>query len=82
MNKIELIAKLAELGVDPNTYSLEGELLPDSIVLYHSYSSWEVFYLDERGGRNKERVFSSERLACDHIYRLFREAQEISDRVK
>ena len=50
MNIIELKAKLNELGVEPNEYSLEGSVANwNTIVLYKNYSIWEVFYIDERG---------------------------------
>ena len=80
MNKKELQTKLDLLGVASKTYSLEGELVPNSIILYNSYHKWEVFYLDERGGRNDEKVFDSENEACEHIYKLFKESKEIEDK--
>ena len=77
MNKNELKTKLNLLVVDPQAYSLEGELIPDSIVLFNSYHDWVVFYLDERGGRNDEKVFASENEACTYIYNLFKESKKI-----
>ncbi|RJE74981.1 hypothetical protein [Reichenbachiella sp. MSK19-1] len=80
MNKKELQTKLDLLGVASQAYSLEGELVPDNIILYNSYHKWEVFYLDERGGRNDEKEFDSESEACEHIYKLFKESQAIEDK--
>ncbi len=80
MNRNDLIEQLNLLGVSANSYSLNGELFPDRIVMYHSYNDWEVFYLDERGGRNDERVFSSEDDACRYIYKLFKESKDIEDK--
>lgn len=77
MNKNELEYKLNLLEVRPSSYALEGELLPDRIVLYNSYHNWEVFYLDERGGRNDVKVFSSEDEACQYIYEIFRDIKEV-----
>ncbi len=77
MNKKELQTRLDFLGVASQAYSLEGELVPDTIILYNSYHKWKVFYLDERGGRNDEKVFDSENEACEHIYKLFRASKEI-----
>ena len=80
MNKKELQTKLDLLGVTSGAYSLEGELVPDNIILCNSYHKWEVFYLDEGGGRNDEKVFDSENEACEHIYKLFKESKEIEDK--
>ena len=79
MDKIELKKKLDLLGVHSCSYSLEGELVPDNIILYNSYHNWKVFYFDERGGRNDEKVFTSEKEACEYIYSLFKESKEIED---
>ncbi len=80
MNKKELQDKLDLLGVDSNQYSLEGELNPDSIVLLNSYNNWEVFYFDERGGKDNEKVFTSESEACEHLYQLFVESKKIEEK--
>jgi hypothetical protein len=80
MDKKELQNKLDFLGVDSNQYSLEGELNPYSIILYHSYNNWNVFYLDERGGRDNENIFHSESEACKYIYKLFKEYKEIEEK--
>lgn len=76
MDKKELKQKLDELAIYPGFYSLDGELLPDRIVLYHNYDKWEVFYFDERGNRNSEKVFFSESDACNYIYEQFRIQKE------
>lgn len=40
------------MNVMSNEYSLEGSIANwDTIVLFHNYSKWEVFYTDERGNR-------------------------------
>ena len=71
MNKDILKKELDKLGVNPNEYSLNGNIESDKIVLYQNYSKWEVFYFDERGGRNCEKVFCNEEDACSYIYELF-----------
>ena len=76
MNREELKNKLDELGVYAGFYSLEGELLPDRIVLYHNYAKFEVSYFDERGNRDNERVFFSESDACNYIYDYFRKKND------
>ncbi len=77
MNKTELKRKLTALDVNYQEYSLDGELISDNIILYNSYHTWDVFYLDERGDRHEEKSFSSEKEACEYIYKLFKESKEI-----
>jgi hypothetical protein len=77
MNRIELKRNLDLLNVDPKQYSLTGELNLDAIILFQNYSKWEVFYLDERGKKNGEKIFTSENDACEYIYNKFRDAKEI-----
>jgi len=77
MNIAELEYKLNKLNVYTGFYSLTGELLPDRIVLYHNYDKWEVFYFDERGNRDNEKVFFSESEACNYIYDHFKRQKEI-----
>lgn len=72
MNKDTLKKELKKLGVSPNEYSLNGDIRSDKIVLYQNYSKWEVFYFDERGERNYEKVFYNEEDACLYIYELFK----------
>lgn len=73
MNIIELKAKLDELGVGSNEYSLDGSVSNwDTIVLYKNYSKWEVFYIDERGNRDDKHIFYSENDACTYIYEEFK----------
>ena len=71
MNKDILKKELDKLGVNPNEYSLNGNIESDKIVLYQNYSKWEVFYFDERGGRNCEKVFCNEEDACLYISSSF-----------
>ncbi|GAB2470149.1 hypothetical protein GCM10011375_41030 [Hymenobacter qilianensis] len=77
MNLTELKQKLDHLGVKPKSYSLFGELTPDTTILVRNYYKWEVFYLDERGGRNDEQTFLSESDACDYLYKIFAESRRI-----
>jgi hypothetical protein len=78
MNRNELKYKLDKLNVFIGFYSLEGELLPDRIVLFHNYDIWEVFYFDERGNRNNEKLFSSENEACKYIYEHFKQQKAMA----
>lgn len=76
----ELKVKLDILKVNPNHYSLNGDIKPDAVILFHDYNKWEVYYFDERGEKNDEHEFNSEENACQYIYRLFKEAKEIEDK--
>lgn len=69
--------KLSLLRVNPSQYSLTGELNHDTIVRSHTLSFWDIFYFDERGGRDNEHHFNSESEACDYIYSLFEESIRI-----
>ncbi len=72
MTITELRSKLDALGVPHGLYSLDGVLIPDRFVLFNSYDSCHVFYLDERGNRNNEQIFDSESEACEFVYKLFK----------
>lgn len=58
---------------------MSGDLKSDAIILFHNYAKWEVFYLDERGGRNDERAFVTEEEACLYIYELFVKGKGIAE---
>jgi len=75
MNKQKLEEKLDNLAVNKNFYSLNGNLLPDRVILYNSYDKWLVFYFDERGNRNEEQIFNSENEACQYIYNYFKKSE-------
>ena len=77
MNREELKNHLDALEIYPEFYSLEGNILPDRIVLYYNYTKWEVFYFDERGNRDNEKVFFSENDACNYIYEYFERQKKI-----
>lgn len=68
---------MGKLGVTATEYNLKGDLVPDNIILYNSYKEWQVFYFDERGGKNDKKVFKSECEACWYIFKLFRESKAI-----
>lgn len=78
----ELENKLKELEISSQEYSLNGDLIFDSINLFENYSTWEVFYLDEKGNRNDEKKFESESEACKYIYKLFNDAKKIKEKFK
>mgnify|MGYP000536601973 CR=1 FL=1 len=77
MNKKELKKKLDLLEINENDYSLEGNYIPDSIILINLGSKQEVFYFDEKGNKNNEKIFIDEEKAYNYIYDLFIEAKKI-----
>jgi hypothetical protein len=78
MNKIELKGKLDKLNVNKRSYSLNGEVLPDRIILKMIEEKCTVFYFDERGNKKNEKLFNSENEACFYILELFSKSKEIS----
>ena len=80
MNKTELIKKLDDLDVPRFFYDLDGNLLPDRIILYNSYNDWIVFYLDERGNRHNQNTFDSEEKALNYIYKEFEKQYDYTSR--
>lgn len=80
MTKGELEKALIAQSIHLERYSLNGESKLDAIILYDLKVKWEVFYLDERGGRNQEKVFSSENDACQYILRLLLNALEVQQK--
>lgn len=80
MNKKELKLELQKLGVTPQEYNLEGDLIADNIILYNSYNEWQVFYYDERGGKNDVKILKSECEACWYIFKLFRQSKSIEEK--
>ncbi len=70
MNKKELRKLLEKLDLYDGWVSLDGELVPDKIVLDQINTQWVVFYFDERGNKNDEMLYSSEDEACESILNL------------
>ena len=64
MNKHELEQKLNDLGIDPDSYSLNGECMNETLCLENNYGRWSIFY-SERGLRTNEEIFDSEDKACN-----------------
>ena len=77
MTKVDLKEILNGLGISHKVYSLDSELFADRLILYENYDKWEVFYSDEKGNRNDERVFNSENDACSFMLKLLSENSEI-----
>jgi len=82
MTRTELKQKLDALNVHPGFYSLDGELLPDRVVLFDNYGKSEVFYFDERGNRVNVKIFSSELDAHNYIYEYFKKQKAIEKNIK
>jgi hypothetical protein len=71
MNKVILKNKLDKLGINPMYYSLDCGLKTDALILYKNYEVWEIFYIDERGGRHEKGLFNSENEACNYFLNEF-----------
>ncbi|WP_341840149.1 hypothetical protein [Chitinophaga caseinilytica] len=80
MTLLELDLKLRDLKINPKNYSLNGDLKSDAIILFHNFENWNVFYLDDRGGRSEEKIFATEGEACLHIYKHFLIEKDIADK--
>lgn len=75
MTRIELLEKLKEARINPNTYSLEGSSSGEEYVLSDErHGTWAV-YCSERGLRRCERMFQSETEACEDLYRRIMDDQ-------
>jgi hypothetical protein len=73
VNRSELLQKLKEAKVNPNTYSLEGGSSGEEYVLSdEGYGKWAIYY-SERGLRRDEKIFRSEPEACEELYRWIME---------
>lgn len=77
MNKQELKQKLDSLGIYPGFHSLDGDLLPDCIVLTHNYNHWEVFYFDERGNQNNRKTFSQKAMLVIMFISTFKSRKKL-----
>jgi len=71
MNREKLQHVLERNNINPQYYSLYGELESDSIVIYKNHQRWEVFYFDERGVRRDEYEYSNENDACQAVLNKF-----------
>ncbi|MDI3322370.1 hypothetical protein [Pinibacter soli] len=69
MNLIELKDKLYWNNVPERWYSLNEGLKADACILYKNYSTWEFFYLDERGERHDYRIFNNDDEAFDFLWK-------------
>lgn len=70
LNLIDLERRLDEMKIEKNSYSLNGELKPNALIIYKNYSKWEVFFY-EKGSRFNEKIFYSENDACNYLLNYF-----------
>jgi hypothetical protein len=75
------------MGIDPQSYSLDGGLPAETYVLAQEAGGWVVYY-SERGSRMEPTFFDAEDEACDYLLlRLTedpttRQARGISPRIR
>ena len=68
MNKFELQKNIEEVGIQKNSYSLDGGLQGEEYVLSdNGYGIWSVNY-SEKGERIGEKNFFSESEACYYLF--------------
>ena len=72
MTRIELSRKLEELNIDKEFYSLEGNLLPDRMVLVQADFRWFVLYFDKEKAVRNLKSFGSENEACSYLYNYYK----------
>lgn len=63
INKYKLKEILNDLGINPNSYSLDEECSDETLCLKEGYGSWSIYY-SEHGLRTKEEFFENEEKAC------------------
>jgi hypothetical protein len=68
MDAQELKRKLKNLNIPEDWYSIDGGLKPDAYILENIYGRWVFYYFDEKGNRQNERKFDSERKACLYLF--------------
>lgn len=78
MTLTELQIKLIDLDISPGSYSLQGDLESDRIIVRAEHGIWKVFYFDERGNRNEGQDFDSESKACEYVYEYFVREKEFT----
>jgi hypothetical protein len=66
MNTMELREILNQEGFNPDSYDLEGGLLPEKYTLAEEAGTWSVYY-SERGLQTGKRTFPTEAAACEYF---------------
>ena len=64
----DLIDKINEYNIPSSWYSINQGLKPNAYILFKNYDKWEYFYLDEKGERLGERVFTDPKKAFDFLW--------------
>lgn len=64
-----LLAKLTNEKVSPDSYILNGGLPNEAYCLNEANGQWEVYY-GERGSKTALKTFATEDEACDYLYSL------------
>lgn len=67
MTKKELTGKLQEERIAHGVFSLEG-MKPGALCLLQMPGAWRVAYYESDGSLGDERVFNSEKNACNFFY--------------
>ena len=75
MDRIELLAKLNELGVSETMHSLEGGMPSEKMVVEQNKTVWDVYY-SERGVKIDLKTFPSVDEAYGYLYSVFKSWKE------
>lgn len=71
MMRDQVISKLTELGVHPNSYSLDGMRNGDRVCVVEDSGKWKVFYV-ERDKPDELAALDTIEAAYDFVYATFR----------
>jgi len=64
----ELMQNIRENNISPSLFSVNQGLKPNAYILIKNYDKWEYFYLDEKGNRFDNMVFSDSEKAFDFFW--------------
>jgi hypothetical protein len=67
MNKEDLLHRLISEKIPIDSYSLDGGIPNDRLVLSKNRKNWEVYY-SERGVKYDIKTFLLEKDACEYFY--------------
>jgi hypothetical protein len=78
MNRKILQELLQQEGFPPNSYDLNGGLLPERLTLVQQVDGWCVYY-SEHGDETGKKRFVTESEACNYLLAEIREDRRIQE---
>ena len=73
MNVRELKEEFDKLGINPDFYSLTGEVVLDGITLKKLKHMWYLFYTEPFGVKSWSQLFDTEDQACRYFLEAYKE---------